>query len=691
MRAIASRTRERDAPASLSVVQIRWLGVLLVCAQLPQAPHLPLWIAAFGMLLVALRFALLRRDRLRPDVPPARIPSWTLVLFAVAAALAVRASYGYLLGRDPSVAFLFILVGIKFLETRTVRDGTLLVALASFLLVTPFFRSQSPFAALAALPALVVLGATLDALACAPGNRFARSSAEAMRRTCRMMLQGIPIAAVLFVLFPRIATPLWGVPADAGAQSGLSDTMAPGSISELSLSDAVAFRVDFDGIVPAPVHRYWRGPVLGRFDGRAWSLMPRFGIGTLTRWNATGLSYAVTLEPHGKPWLFALDLPASLPRPADDAGDARIDNYAFLSRDQQLIAHTPVSQVLRYTQLSVLRANLPAADPDEGRDYLRLPPRANPRTLALGRELREQHGGESATVDAAIAWLRARPFVYTLTPPLLDRDPVDAFLFDTQRGFCEHYAGAFAMLMRAAGIPSRVVTGYQGGEVNPQGLYLIVRQSDAHAWVEVLVDGTWRRVDPTAAVAPSRIELGLSRAVAVGEPVPLFARLGGGWLKSAQFTLDALNHAWRRHLVGFNRDRQRELWRDLSIDRYAGWQIAAIAGALGLAWAGILLAATGFARARREREQALWHEACTRLARAGLPRLPHEGPIAYAARASRRWPQFAIAIAAIAESYAALRYGPPPARPGEREALVDTLARAVDVLPAPAQLRSAAA
>jgi len=686
-----ARNAGRAASASLGVVQIRWLGALLVCAQLPQAPHLPLWIAAFGLLLVGLRLALLRRDRLRPDAPPARIPSWTLVLFAIAAALAVRASYGYLLGRDPSVAFLFILVGIKFLETRTVRDGTLLVALASFLLVTPFFRSQSPFAALAALPALLVLGATLDALARTPASRLARTPAEALRRTARMTLQGIPIAAVLFVLFPRIATPLWGVPAEAGAQSGLADTMAPGSISELSLSDAVAFRVDFDDVVPLPAQRYWRGPVLGRFDGREWSLMPRPGLGKLAPWTPTGISYAVTLEPHGKPWLFALDLPASLPRPHGDAADARAENYAFLTPDQQLIAHTPITQVLRYTQLSVLRQSYLPADPDEGRDYLRLPARTNPRTLALGRELRASNEGDRAVVDAAIAWFRAAPFVYTLTPPLLDRDPVDEFLFETRRGFCEHYAGAFAMMMRAAGIPARVVTGYQGGEVNPQGLYLIVRQSDAHAWTEVLVDGAWRRIDPTAVVAPSRIELGLSRAVAAGEPVPLFARLDGGWLKNAQLTFDALNHAWRRHLVGFNRDRQRELWRDLAIDRYAGWQIAAIAGALGLAWAAILLAATGVARARREREQALWHEACKRLASAGLPRLAHEGPIAYAARASRRWPQFAIAFVAIAESYAALRYGPPPARPGEREALVATLARAVDVLPPPGELRTAAA
>ncbi|CAG1003236.1 Protein-glutamine gamma-glutamyltransferase [Burkholderiales bacterium] len=694
MRPAARRGRRRARTSSppLSATQIRWLGALLVCAQLPQAPHLPLWVAAFGLLLVGLRLALLRRDRARPDAPPARIPSWTLVLFAIAAALAVRASYGYLLGRDPSVAFLYILVGIKFLETRTVRDGSLLVALASFLLVTPFFTSQSPLSALAVLPALLVLGATLDVLARPPGHASERRPPQALARAGALVLQGIPIAALLFVLFPRIGAPLWGVPGETGAQTGLSDTMAPGTISELSLSDAVAFRVDFDAPPPPPVQRYWRGPVLSRFDGQAWSLMPRPGTGNLTPWSAGGVSYEVTLEPHGKPWLFALDLPASLPRPAGDDAPASADaGFAFLARDQQLIARTPVTQVIRYAQRSMLRDAYPQADAEEAREYLRLPLRGNPRTTEFARELRARHAGDRELVGAILAWFRAEAFVYTLTPPLLDRDPVDAFLFDTRRGFCEHYASAFVVMMRAAGIPARVVTGYQGGEVNPRGGYLIVRQSDAHAWAEVIVDGAWQRVDPTGAVAPSRIEIGLSQAVAAGEPVPLFARLDAGWIKNVQLAFDALNHEWRRNVVGFNRDRQRELWRDLSIDRYAGWQIAALAGALALAWAGVTLALAGFAQARRERAQALWGEACLRLERAGLPRMPHEGPIAYAARASRRWPQFAIAFSAIAESYAALHYGPPPARPGEHEALVATLARAVDVLPGAAQLRATAA
>src|SRR6185312_3575084 len=277
--AAAARTRA-SASAVLSATQLRWLGAMLIAAQLPQAPHLPLWIAAFGLMLVGVRLWLARSDARRPGAAPARIPSWALVVFALVTAWFVRLSYGgHLAGREPSVAFLFILVGIKFLESRTRRDGTLLVCLASFLLITPFLTSQSPLAALAALPAILGLGGALDALDRTSGA--APPWRTTLARIGVMLLQGVPLAALLFFLFPRLAAPLWGLPQDYAAQSGLSDTMSPGMISELSLSDAVAFRVDFDGTPPPPALRYWRGPVLARFDGRTWSGLPQRGEGTL--------------------------------------------------------------------------------------------------------------------------------------------------------------------------------------------------------------------------------------------------------------------------------------------------------------------------------------------------------------------------------------------------------------------------
>jgi protein-glutamine gamma-glutamyltransferase len=688
----ARRALARVSPPLLPA-QIRWLGALLLVTQLPLVSFVPVWVAGFGAMLVALRFLLLRRDRLRAGALPARIPSWALALFALTAGIAIKVSFGYFLGRDPSVAFLYLLIGIKFLETRTTRDASLLVCLGSFLVVTPFFYNQSLWAAIAALPALLLLGAVLQVLALpAAGEKPVRWRVPILR-AAKFFAQGIPLALLLFVLFPRLTGPLWGLPADHMGKSGLSDRMAPGTITELSLSDSVAFRVDFAGAVPQSPQLYWRGPVLTRFDGWEWTAIPR-PSGHLAPPGAKPITYTVTLEPHYKPWLFALDLPAALPRVATDPGSGPPGNeIAMLTRDQQLISRTLVSQPLRYEQQSILRDAYPQTDDAqaaaETAEALRLPP-GNPRTHALARELRDGAVDDRGFVRAVLMYFRNEPFVYTLSPgELFEHDVIDGFLFDSKRGFCEHYASAFVVLLRAAGVPARVVTGYQGGEINPSGGYMIVRQSDAHAWAEALIDGQWQRYDPTAAVAPSRIEGGIGRALAE-ESIPLFARMDGNWLKAVQLAWDAVNYNWGRHVIGFNYERQRSFWRDWKLDGLEAWQMVIVGALFALVWLGGLLGWLVWRRRHQDRARALWDHVGARLARAGLPRQPHEGPLAYAARAAARWPEFAVAFQVIGDAYAALRYGLEADRDDrqrERAAALARLARAADVLPAPAALR----
>ena len=507
-----------------------------------------------------------------------------------------------------------------------------------------------------------------------------------------LIAQGLPIAALLFVMFPRLAAPLWGLPADRTARTGLSDTMEPGTFTSLTLSDEVALRVDFDGPPPPPSQRYWRGPVLSRYDGRVWSVgaLPMLG-GTLTTGAPKTISYTVTLEPSNQPYLFALDLPASAPRLAGATVDGPPAPPIFmgLTRDQQLIARAPVTQPLRYTLQSALRDRYPSASYLDARINLRLPDR-NPRTIAFARALRERNTDDAAYIGAVLRHFRDEPFVYTLGPPLYEHEPVDQFLFDTRRGFCEHYASAFVVLLRAAGIPARIVTGYQGGEMNPNGGYMIVRQSDAHAWAEALLGGQWVRFDPTAAVAPSRIERGFASALPAGEPVPLFARLDGGWLKDLGLVWDAVNHGWRTHVVDFNYQQQRALWRELSLDLFAPWQVAVAVFAIGGLWGAAVLLWMARRRRRKERALVLWDDVCRRLARAGLARQPHEGPLAFSQRAATRWPQFAIVFAAIGEAYAKLRYGSITPGSRDRAALLATLEHAIGALPSPSRLRGAA-
>ena len=697
-------TKQRRASAgrrddTLSPTQVRWLGALLLATQLPMIAFVPVWIACLGTMLVALRFVLVARSAKHPGAPAETIRSWVLGLLALATAVAIRASLGYFIGRDPCVAFLFALIGIKFLETRNARDGTLVVCLACLLIVTPFFYSQSLSAAALAILDVALLGGSLQALARPAGMASPPGGWRAqLALTGKLLAQGIPIAVTLFVLFPRISAPLWGVPADQAANSGLSDHMAPGIISELSLSDAVAFRVDFEGAVPPPWLRYWRGPVLSNFDGREWTMATQRSTGRFMRPDGDSVIYTVMLEPHWKQWLFALELPGSPPQVTSesDAG-MNTDANAILTRDQQLLARSPVTQPLRYQQTSNLRSSYPAGSGAELEreisENTELPPadaQSNPRTLAFAHQLRLTHPDDTAYIDTVLDWFNRESFFYTLAPPLLGDNSVDGFLFETRRGFCEHYASAFVVLLRAAGIPARVVTGYQGGTINPNGGYMIVRQSDAHAWAEALIGGQWRRFDPTAAIAPSRIQLGLGGSVPATDPIPLLARLDDSLVKRFQLSWDALNHDWRRNVIGFNFDRQRSLWREWKLNTLAPWEIAAIVVTIGAVWVGALLVWLAWRRRRQDRARALWDAMCVRLARAGLPRAAHEGPLAYAERAAVRWPQFTRAFRVIGDSYAALRYGPAAVHDDttlERASALWRLKRAIELLPSSARLR----
>jgi transglutaminase-like putative cysteine protease len=670
----------RKAPLGLTRVRLGALAALLLCAQMPLWSHMIRWIALCGTALVIARLVFpFDSDNLR------NLRRWLLPVLAVAAAIGIRAEYGYFIARDPCVAFLYVLVGIKFLEARGARDGALLVCLALFLALTQFFYAQTILAAVLAMPALLATGVALATLR--PSAGVQQASRTHLRATAVLILQGVPIAALLFVLFPRLAGPLWGSPFESGARTGLSESMSPGSISDLSLSDEVAFRVEFAGAPPPPSQRYWRGPVFARFDGATWRPLYKLRSGRFVAPIARPIDYTVTMEPHGKLWLFALEHPTGPPRaPNPDApAGAATEALASLMYDQQLLAKTPITQAVRYVVRSATVGAF-AAVANDNTDALQLP-RGNPRTIEFARDLRERSGSDRAYIDAVLTWFRTESFVYTLAPDILEKDPVDGFLFDTRRGFCEHFAGAFALLMRAAGIPSRVVTGYQGGEMNPTGEYMIVRQSDAHAWAEVLLDGQWQRADPTAAVAPSRIERGIGAALPAGERVPYLARVEMTWLKSLRLHWDSVNYHWQRGFVGFNLERQRDFLRDIGLKGAPPWRLVALLAAAAFVWG---IAVLGFSRLRRlhvDAEVALWRSVCRRLARAGLERRPDEGPLSYAERAAARWPALAASINAIAERYALLRYGPASARTTD---LAAQLAASVRALPSARALRAMA-
>jgi transglutaminase-like putative cysteine protease len=615
-----------------------WLTAAVALVGAPHAQRLPWWLSGLAATLIVWRAYVARAKTRLP-------PRFVLVTIVVAASAGVYFQYRSLFGRDAGVALLVVMLGLKLLEMNNRRDALLLVFLSYFLVITNFLYSQTIPTALYMLVCVWFITGGMIGI---NYTRPPKSVFPQLRTSAVLLAQAAPLMLVLFVLFPRVQGPLWGMPAEgARASTGLSDTMAPGSVTNVALSDAVAFRVAFKSPMPEAKRLYWRGPVLWDYDGRTWRAPQRRY--TRLSYNAEDrpVDYTVTLEPSGKPWLFALDLPARLPP------------RTFATIDFQLVSPRPITTRVRYDMRSYLEYKYGLDAPQENLERaLELPEGYNPRTLALARELKARYRSDRAIVDAAYAMFARERFVYTLSPPPLGANMVDEFLFDTKAGFCEHYSSAFAVLMRAAGIPALVVTGYLGGEANPIGDYLIVRQADAHAWTEVWLRGSgWVRVDPTAAVSPARIERGISAADATGD-LPLFIRSDNAVMRQLRLTWDSLANSWNQWVLGYTPERQRALLTRVGLDD-ATWRTLA---ALLLAGTGAVILAVAFFTLRRLRVSVddpvlrTWIAFCRKLASKGLARDPAEGPLAYAARIARSRPELASAVHEFVALYVRLRY-----------------------------------
>jgi len=620
------------------------LGLVLA----PHAMHVPLWISLLAALTMGLRAGFAWRGYGLPG-------QWILALLAVAAAAGTWLSYGMLFGRDAAVALLILMLCLKLLELRSARDAVAVVFLAYFAVITNFLYSQTIPMGLYLLVCVWLITAYLIGMQRQAGPRPALAL---LRHSAVLLGQATPVMLVLFLLFPRIQGPLWALPhSSASGITGLSDRMSPGSLSNLSLSDEVAFRVQFKGSPPPTPQLYWRGPIMWDFDGRTWSV----GQGSVGLWREVQVSgellrYTVTLEPHDMRWMFGLDLPAE--RPAD----------GIMTNDFELLSMRPIRNRVRYAMSSYLSYRAGTGEPQSIlQRALALPDGFNPRTRALGARLRNEATSPRDLVRRALAMFGEQPFFYTLAPPELGTHTADEFLFDTRRGFCEHYASSFAILMRAAGIPARIVTGYQGGMVNPVGGYMIVRQSDAHAWTEVwLPDEGWVRVDPTAAVSPQRIQAGIAAAVPAGDPLPLLARSDSRWLVNVRLALDTMTNGWNQWVLGYNHEKQLQVMARLT-GHAMTWKGVAAMLVVGTVVVVSLLTLIALRQQRvrpKDPVTKAWDALSRKLARAGLERAPSEAPRVYIDRVAGALPQHAAELRGIGEMYVRLRYEGPPDAPG---------------------------
>ncbi|MFC0250789.1 transglutaminase TgpA family protein [Massilia consociata] len=633
----------------------------------PHAAHLPLWVTLLCAATLGWRAAITLRGK--------RMPSALVLLPIAAAAMAgVQFSYQTLIGRDAGVAMLVLLVAFKMLEMHARRDLYVVIFLCFFLVLTNFFYAQGIGTALlmvAAVLALLTTQLSFQFTGAVPPLR------SRLAMGAKMLAFAAPVAVVLFVVFPRLGGPLWSMPGSGpggGGQSGLSERMAPGQMSNLAMSGEPAFRARFDGPPPNREQLYWRALVLDAYDGVAWtrggSLPTRGGVDLNVRGQA--LRYEVTLEPSTARWLFTLEMPGQVPQLTGYR--ARVSHQLELSSDR------PLNQRVRYAMTSYPEYTLDGADAlDDPNQWLLLPYGYNPRALAAGIALRKEPE-PARRVEAVLRQFREQPYSYTLEPPLLGRHAVDEFLYGTRAGFCEHYSGAFVFLMRAAGIPARVVTGYQGGELNPIDGYMTVRQSDAHAWAEVWLRGRgWVRVDPTAAVAPERVRRNLAAAVEAPAPFgidalrgfSLFNAGGDGLLGRLRNAIGAVNNGWNQWVLNYTPERQRGVMQSLQTG-LSGWRFAAL-----LTFIAAVLLLTRILSRHREIDpvEAVYSSLCKRLAHLSLARAADEGPTSYAARIAatqRLAPPSREAAAELLRRYSAWRYAPPQPQL-QRERLAATL------------------
>jgi protein-glutamine gamma-glutamyltransferase len=543
---------------------LAWLLAAQVLLILPHLPRLPVWILLAWLTTVVWRVQIFR------GIWP--FPSrWIKGLIVVLCLTGLLSEYGRFFGIEPMVGLLITAFLLKLLEMRQRRDALMVIFLGYFVAATQFLFAQTLLTTLYLAVAVVILTTALLGMHQSAGHRHPWRS---FTLAGKLVLQSLPLMLVLFIAMPRTGS-LWSVPQQMhSARSGVSASMSPGDFSNLVQDTTTAFRVTFEGRIPPTRTLYWRGLVLSKFDGRRWTQTAFDNHrGEAVNWNgdppapwrqsiATAgepIAYEVILEPTQQHWLYGLPVSHSS------------ENDIGFTQDYRLVSRQPVSSRYQYRVESHLTYSLAADElpPLVRRLSLYLPENVNPRTRQQAEQWRIEAGDAKVYIERVLSYFN-RELTYTLQPPFLGRHSVDEFLWQSKRGFCEHFASAFVVMMRAAGVPARVVVGYQGGELNPLKHFLVVRQADAHAWSEVWLAGQgWVRVDPTAAVAPQRIESGLENALSTAEaellddPFSLQGYDRVPLLNLLRLRLEVLEYDWHRWVMGYDRNRQYELLRNL--------------------------------------------------------------------------------------------------------------------------------
>ncbi len=628
---------------------------------LPHVLHVPAPIMAFFFGLLIWRFTAIWK----PHYLPSPIIVFCLLLTGIGLLVFMHSG---VFGRDAGTMVFITALGLKLLEIQTQRDLYLISFLAFIVAASQFLYLQNIFMAGYILMVSISLFATLLSI-----NSGTLNNKQALKKSAIILMQAIPLMIVIFIFFPRVELPRWSfLDDDNKATSGLSDSLEPGSISQLGLSGEIVFRAKFTGKIPTPEQRYWRGPVFSYTDGKRWSPSKNtYFKRYLDKISFKGekYQYKLLMEPQSKNWVYALDMPAQYPY------------YLRTNTVHQLITKQAFNKRAEYDISSYAEYNTGYLTKTEYKDNLQLRPKASERIKALVKQLGGFDGKAETYINNIFKHFHQNEFHYTLFPPLLNDNPIEDFLFNSKAGFCGHYATAFTYLMRAANIPTRIVTGYQGGLYNESGDFIEVRQANAHAWAEVWLKGKgWVRFDPTTAVAPDRVENDVNIEQQISQQTISFApvKLDSqtiSFLKSARQLWSSVDYSWQRWIINYTRKNQLNFLAGLGIKSLTAMLYWLIGSAI------VISLIIGLYVLRKQKPkltpaQRYYAKACHKLAPFDLIKQPSEGEHDFLQRVSKEQPQFAVAFQTITQLYSQLRYE----RQGHNLELLQRLKQAVNQL-----------
>ncbi|MDH5572925.1 MAG: DUF3488 and transglutaminase-like domain-containing protein, partial [Gammaproteobacteria bacterium] len=576
----------------------------------------------------------------------------TLIL--ILALFALYSNYSTLIGQSAGSALLVLMLTMKLLELDKHRDVVVILYISFFVIVTGFLFEQGIimatymlFAVWMLLTTMVIWNQQANKNQIPPDYKL-----HHFRLSFILLFQSLPLMFLLFFLFPRLPGPLWSIPEESGRSTGLSDTLEPGSMSQLSNNPDIAFRVKFDGPIPISSKLYWRGPVLSLYDGVKWHAA-EINLHTTKREDTTvsePVDYTITLQPHNQRWLFALEAPSDIPAQSN------------ISNDLQLISNNLITSITQYKIRSYLNYYYDTQFLQNPKLTLAIPENTSPKTRIFIHNLQQQYSSQKDLVRAVLNHFRDQAFYYTRKPPKLYGDITDEFLFETRRGYCVHYASAFAVMMRMANIPARIISGYQGGEENTLSDYLIVRQSDAHAWVEIWLAGDgWLRIDPTSVIPPQRIENAEDILRHQENSFQKQFRLSQGGLTRSlhQFRLaiDAVNYHWNSWVIGYDHNKQQSIFTSLGLDKLSLSKYVLYMTAIVL----LLIFTVSLFVFKKKRQKitaitALYNQFCKKLAHCGFEKLPQESATDFANRVISQRNDLAAEIIPITRLYNLLRY-----------------------------------